>query len=213
MSKKENVAIKKPYNAGYFLKDVMIFQVVALYITLIIGDEARTTADELITTRYIPLFVVGLLAALFSIRRFAKMCNKTEKEKVRKNIFLIPVLIAAMIFIFGLYSVSVQMAKMEKFIGIFSSIGSEEGIDNKWQEELDNTANEIRMRWFIASMSYLVAGELAGFLTSKKLDKWLKEPEEELMEENVNETLLEEKEENTDVIKNESPIDVIKWDL
>lgn len=179
MSKKEK--INKPYSAKKLLKDLIIITIIALYVVIMLGDIVYMIIEDSdrIISRQIPVAVATILSTFLIIRSGSKKCNKSEEKMIKKDIFIAPVIVAIIIMFYGFYSVSVNIRdareNIEKEMSVYSLFYSEEEIDAEIDKIIAEAANQARQSWVITAVVYLVVAEVTVFISSKKLNQWLKE--------------------------------------
>lgn len=204
---KNKVSNKKPYSPMKFLKDGIVIELILLYITLMIGDAISLMEDnEMLFTRYIPIGVVTLIATFFIIKNNSKKCTKADEEIIRRNIFIIPVIVAVILLCYGLYSVSVNVNEVKEEAQLYSSMFGEELVETM----LDVAASEARESWLITTFTYLIVAEAVAFMTSKKINGWLKD---DIVEDVTEPLTMEENKEESNFEIEEKTTNNIKWDL
>ena len=219
MMKKEKMKENKPYNVALLWKDFVVIEVVILYITLILGDLIRVASKaSIILTRYVPIAFVTLVSTFLIIRSKSKKCKKSEENEVEKTFVIAPVVVAIIMFFYGLYSASVNMSKAEeqlrKETKIYSLLYEKSEYEEMIQEALKEARSLAIQNWIITSVTYLVSAEIMVLLSSKKLKLWLKD--EMIVENSIEGMQAEGNIMNDSVIKmedNTQATDSIKWNL
>ncbi|MBR4110156.1 MAG: hypothetical protein IKK43_00475 [Clostridia bacterium] len=210
MSKKEKV--EKEFNPGMFMKNFITFHVILLYIVISIGDVVALMSDDLsiIFTRFLPVGIVAFVFTFFNIKSSAKKCKKSDEQNMRKKIFIVPLIVAIIVFAYGLYSVHSIVKSREAELSMYKLMIGEEAFETMMTE----AANEARLIWGITAVVYLVAAEAAAILLKNKLNELMQdEPEKPVLNEEVQSDIqpgmeMEQKDE-----KPEETVNNIKWDL
>lgn len=218
--KKEKV--EKEYTIRKYSKDFVVISLVFLYLIVIVGDGISKQADiNDIILRFIPIALFGLLVSYCITRDSAKKIKKSDKEIFKKTMFVLPVIVAVVMFMFGLYSVSSNIKTMRE---------EYKGKINMWNYETQQTLTEIyeqvilearakaNTSWFLRSVTYLVFAELGVFLVNKNLYKFMKRDVIELCEEDKreNEAIIMNNDGNDNLTTNsesDGPVNNVKWDL
>ena len=224
--KKEN---KKAvmYNPTVLLKNVIISQLLLLYITLSIGDSISLFSDfSDFITRYLPIGIVTLISSYFLFKKNISKCLVKDKEDVKKKVILAPIIVAVILLGYGLYSVESNSTEIRKelnklksevelYAGLLPDV--EEQMD-ELEEQFKSAIAEARINWFITSVIYLAVAEFVAYMSNKKLDVWLtlEEPMTENLDNNLN--TVEESNYNfepTETVTQptENSLNNIKWDL
>ena len=224
--KKENKKVVV-YNPTVLLKNVIIYQLLFLYITLAIGDSVSMFSDTSdFLTRYLPIGIVTLITSYFLFKKNISKCLIKDKEEVNKKVVLAPIIVAVILFGYGLYSVESNSTEIKKE---FNEIKAEvelyaELVPNvvsemdELEKQFKDAITEARLNWFITSIIYLVTAEFVAYMSKKKLDDWLtlEEPVSENEENNfkTGEVVTPEYEPTEEVTEpTETPLNNIKWDL
>lgn len=179
MSKKEK--INKPYSVKNLLKDLIVITIIALYVVVMLGDIVYMVIEDSdrIISRQIPVAIATILSTFLIIRSGSKKCNKSEEKMIKKDIFIAPVIVAIIIMFYGFYCVSSNLGKarqnVEKELWVYSLYYSEEEMDAEIDKIIEEAGNQARQSWVITAVIYLVAAEVTVFISSKKLNQWLKE--------------------------------------
>ncbi len=218
--KKEKV--EKEYTIRKYSKDFVVISLVFLYLIVIVGDGISKQADiNDIILRFIPIALFGLLVSYCITRDSAKKIKKSDKEIFKKTMFVLPVIVAVVMFMFGLYSVSSNIKTMRE---------EYKGKINMWNYETQQTLTEIyeqvilearakaNTSWFLRSVTYLVFAELGVFLVNKNLYKFMKRDVIELCEEDKreNEAIIMNNDGNDNLTTNsesDGPVNNVKWNL
>lgn len=208
MSKKENVKNAKPYTKMNLLKDFVVIAVIVLYVTLRIGDEISEASSGIagtdIATRYIPIAIVTLIATFLTCYAKVGKFRKSEEKEVKKTLMIAPAIVTVILFIYGMYSVAVNVSSYLEYYGV--------SLDDMIAE----ARNEAIMNWAITAAIYLIEAEGVVFLITRNLNKKLKEDEvleasqEDMLDsENPTEAMVanSSSDESTQVINN------INWNL
>ena len=208
MSKKENVKNAKPYTKMNLLKDFVVIAVIVLYVTLRIGDEISEASSGIagtdIATRYIPIAIVTLIATFLTCYAKVGKFRKSEEKEVKKILMIAPAIVTVILFIYGMYSVAVNVSSYLEYYGV--------SLDDMIAE----ARNEAIMFWAITTAIYLIEAEGVVFLITRNLNKKLKEDEvleasqEDMLDsENPTEAMVanSSSDESTQVINN------INWNL
>ncbi len=103
---KAEANLKKNGPAG-FAKNFIGTQLVIMYLVISIGDIFLML--EMNYIRYIGVFVFALLTAFFSIKKCFALCTKYEYSNIKKLSHVYIGVVALVIFLFGLYSVSTNV--------------------------------------------------------------------------------------------------------
>ena len=220
MSKKENVKNAKPYTKMNLLKDFVVITVIVLYAILIIGDEIRMASSGIagtnIATRYIPIAIATLIATILICYAKVGKFRKSEEKEVKKTLMIAPVIVTVILFIYGMYSVAVNVATLNKSDLGVGSIYLEYYEELYGVDMLAEARNKAIMNWAITTAIYLVEAEGVVFLITRNLNRKLKEDEvlepslEDMLDsENPTEAMVtnSSSDESTQVINN------INWNL
>ena len=169
--KNENVEL---FNATKFLMKYLGTQIVLLYVTLLIGDILIKVVNNVIISRYLPIAIVTFVSTFFLIKSNAKKSSKVEEKGIKRNCFIVPIIIAIVMLFYGFYSVSVninEIKDMNMTLRLQESIFGKEML-NEIIEEARSQANLV---WIITSIIYFGIAEVATLIATKKLSIWLKE--------------------------------------
>lgn len=223
MSKKENVKNAKPYTKMNLLKDFVVIAVIVLYVTLRIGDEISEASSGIagtdIATRYIPIAIVTLIATFLTCYAKVGKFRKSEEKEVKKTLMIAPAIVTVILFIYGMYSVAVNVSSFNKNdleVGSIYLEYYEEIYGVSLDDMIAEARNEAIMNWAIIAAIYLIEAEGVVFLITRNLNKKLKEdevleqsPEDMLDSENPTEAMVtnSSSDESTQVINN------INWNL
>lgn len=213
---------------GFSLVSMITSELAILYLVLYIGSIAAVSSDDnnLILTRYIPVGITSILITYFFIRFGAKKCFKSEKDDFWKQIIIVPIVVTIAIFLYGMYSVHSNVAKINKqyeaYSGIYSSFMK--NYEDEYQEIIKEAKKEARNSWIITSLVYLVCSGVTTFCLKNRIDKFLKydevyESDEYITQQNTSQILNGKDEENGNQNSNNNenkendPAKNIKWDL
>lgn len=209
--------VKEPYSMKNFAKGFFWKSIIILYVVLMIGNFFLATLDT-IFVRYIPIGITGFLVTYFIIKNSAKKLQKSDKSSLKQMSFIFPIIIAVIMLMYGLYSVSLNIRNLRNKYDVLleSSIYAEE-----YATLITDSKNQANINWLITSIAYLVFAELGAFLIGKKLDDLLQEDKiEPTLEENVvtsEGTLPVDNDEKVDLTasnpENVTANNTIKWDL
>lgn len=198
--------VKKPYSVKKFARELFWNSLVILYIVLIVGNAFVDNLSD-IFVRYIPIAISGFLLTYIITKNGAKKLKKADKGALKKKSFILPIIIAVLMLLQGLYSVSVYIETIRNEYENFSSLLV------LFEDSIETARKEANLHWVVTSISYLVFAELGAFLISKKLDKFLQEDEIELVQE---ENVIDNDEKfnlATNEVESTSVNNTIKWDL
>jgi hypothetical protein len=218
--KKEKV--KKEYTIRKHFKDFIVISFLFLCFIIIVGDEISHYADiNDIILRYIPIALFGLLVSYCITRDGAKKIKKSDKEIFKKTMFVLPVIVAVVIFMFGLYNVSSNIKTMREEYKEEISVWryeNQQTLTKIYEKAISEARAKANTVWFLRSITYLVFAELGVFLVNKNLYKF--------MEKDVIEFSGEDKHENESIIMNNDgnanltandesnkTVNSVKWDL
>ena len=215
------------YNPTVLLKNVFIYHLLFLYVTIYIGDAISMFSDiSDFLTRFLPVGIVTLIASYFLFKKNISKCLVKDKEEVKKKVVLAPIIVAVILFAYGLYSVhsntadvKVEFNELKAEMALYVDLvpGAAEQIV-ELDEQFKDAITEARLNWFITSIIYLAVAEFVAYKSNKKLDVWL--TLEEPISENPDNNLETGEESNyefepTEEVKEptETPLNNIKWDL
>ena len=211
---------KIEYKPLFILRDFIAYQILILYVVLQIGNFLLELDNDFIA-RYIPVALVGLIASFFILKSLIKKCKKSEEESVKKMLFLGPILVSIILFLYGMSSVSSNMPKakadvqteLQFYVNLQTSIYGEDIEDEIWEEvdkELEKIEKESRKKWCIVSIIFFVTSGFVTFISTKNLNKWLID-EEIVMEEKEN--LVKNDLSNIEPSEDDVTLNNIKWNL
>lgn len=169
--KKDNTKKEIVYTPIVLLKNIVVFQLIFVCIILEFGDIVREITDlSMVFTRYVSVGVITLISVYFYLKSSVSKCLLEDKEEVRKKTILAPIIVAVIIFVYGLYSVESNMSALKSnnysYYSMFLS-------DNEMDEILEQAASEARVSWIVTSIVYFVVAECATFMLNRKLDELL----------------------------------------
>lgn len=218
--KKEKV--EKEYTIRKYFKYFVIISLVFLYLIVIAGDRISKQADiNDIILRFIPIALFGLLVSYCITRDSAKKIKKSDKEIFKKTMFILPVIVAVVMFMFGLYSVSSNIKTMrEEYKGKIKmwNYETQQTLTEIYEQVISEARTEANTSWFLRSVTYLIFAELGVFLVNKNLYKFMKRDVVELYEEDEreNETIIMNNDGNDNLTTNsesDGSVNNVKWDL
>lgn len=218
--KKEKV--EKEYTIRKYFKYFVIISLVFLYLIVIAGDRISKQADiNDIILRFIPIALFGLLVSYCITRDSAKKIKKSDKEIFKKTMFILPVIVAVVMFMFGLYSVSSNIKTMrEEYKGKIKmwNYETQQTLTEIYEQVISEARTEANTSWFLRSVTYLIFAELGVFLVNKNLYKFMKRDVVELCEEDEreNETIIMNNDGNDNLTTNSESggsVNNVKWDL
>lgn len=218
--KKEKV--EKEYTIRKYFKYFVIISLVFLYLIVIAGDKISKQADiNDIILRFIPIALFGLLVSYCITRDSAKKIKKSDKEIFKKTMFILPVIVAVVMFMFGLYSVSSNIKTMrEEYKGKIKmwNYETQQTLTEIYEQVISEARTEANTSWFLRSVTYLIFAELGVFLVNKNLYKFMKRDVVELYEEDEceNETIIMNNDGNDNLTTNsesDGSVNNVKWDL
>lgn len=218
--KKEKV--EKEYTIRKYFKYFVIISLVFLYLIVIAGDRISKQADiNYIILRFIPIALFGLLVSYCITRDSAKKIKKSDKEIFKKTMFILPVIVAVVMFMFGLYSVSSNIKTMrEEYKGKIKmwNYETQQTLTEIYEQVISEARTEANTSWFLRSVTYLIFAELGVFLVNKNLYKFMKRDVVELYEEDEreNETIIMNNDGNDNLTTNsesDGSVNNVKWDL
>lgn len=218
--KKEKV--EKEYTIRKYFKYFVIISLVFLYLIVIAGDKISKQADiNDIILRFIPIALFGLLVSYCITRDSAKKIKKSDKEIFKKTMFILPVIVAVVMFMFGLYSVSSNIKTMrEEYKGKIKmwNYETQQTLTEIYEQVISEARTEANTSWFLRSVTYLIFAELGVFLVNKNLYKFMKRDVVELCEEDEreNETIIMNNDGNDNLTTNSESggsVNNVKWDL
>lgn len=208
----KNQKVEKEFNPGVFMKNFIVTQVLILYFLFMIGDAAIAIGIDdphRIITRFIPVGIIAFISSFFIIRSSAKKCKKSDEQDMKKKILIAPLIVAVILFAYGLYSVHSNLKEIEDELSIYMTILGEDTVT----EEIEKAGNEARVTWAITAVIYLVAAEAGAFLTKNKLNSLM---QDEPVVPQINEVASTETQETQQIEPKEEqqePVNNIKWDL
>ena len=103
---KAEANLKRNGPAG-FAKNFIATQFVIMYLVISITDIFSLM--DIDYARYIGVFIVGLLTAFFSIKKCFSLCTKEEYSNIKKLSHVYIGVVALVIVIWGLYSVTTNV--------------------------------------------------------------------------------------------------------
>lgn len=218
--KKEKV--EKEYTIRKHFKDFVVISLLFLYFIVIAGDEISHHADiNDIILRYIPIALFGLLVSYCITRDGAKKIKKSDREIFKKTMFVLPVIVAVVTFMFGVYSVSSNIKTMRKEYKAEISVWSYENqqtLTKMYEKAISEAKGKAIMAHFLRSITYLVFAELGVFLVNKNLYKFMEKDVIEFSGEDKheNEAIIMNNDGNADLTTNNEsnePVNSVKWDL
>ena len=218
--KKEKV--KKEYTIRKHFKDFIVISFLFLCFIIIVGDEISHYADiNDIILRYIPIALFGLLVSYCITRDSAKKIKKSDKEIFKKTMFILPVIVAVVMFMFGLYRVSSNIKTMrEEYKGKIKmwNYETQQTLTEIYEQVISEARTEANTSWFLRSVTYLIFAEFGVFLVNKNLYKFMKRDVVELCEEDEreNETIIMNNDGNDNLTTNSESggsVNNVKWDL
>ncbi len=218
--KKEKV--EKEYTIRKYFKYFVIISLVFLYLIVIAGDRISKQADiNDIILRFIPIALFGLLVSYCITRDSAKKIKKSDKEIFKKTMFILPVIVAVVMFMFGLYSVSSNIKTMrEEYKGKIKmwNYETQQTLTEIYEQVISEARTEANTSWFLRSVTYLIFAEFGVFLVNKNLYKFMKRDVVELCEEDEreNETIIMNNDGNDNLTTNSESggsVNNVKWDL
>ncbi len=218
--KKEKV--EKEYTIRKYFKYFVIISLVFLYLIVIAGDRISKQADiNDIILRFIPIALFGLLVSYCITRDSAKKIKKSDKEIFKKTMFILPVIVAVVMFMFGLYSVSSNIKTMrEEYKGKIKiwNYETQQTLTEIYEQVISEARTEANTSWFLRSVTYLIFAELGVFLVNKNLYKFMKRDVVELYKEDEreNETIIMNNDGNDNLTTNsesDGSVNNVKWDL
>ena len=195
---------------------------VFLYLIVIAGDRISKQADiNDIILRFIPIALFGLLVSYCITRDSAKKIKKSDKEIFKKTMFILPVIVAVVMFMFGLYSVSSNIKTMrEEYKGKIKmwNYETQQTLTEIYEQVISEARTEANTSWFLRSVTYLIFAEFGVFLVNKNLYKFMKRDVVELCEEDEreNETIIMNNDGNDNLTTNSESggsVNNVKWDL
>lgn len=191
---KAEANLKRNGPAG-FAKNFIATQFVIMYLVISITDIFSLM--DIDYARYIGVFIVGLLTAFFSIKKCFSLCTKEEYSNIKKLSHVYIGVVALVIVIWGLYSVTTNvkenretfeelkaeqqevieaMEELEKAGYDIKDFATEEDLANiemalnlDIDAEIEKAKKEAQLHWFITAVLYAVAAEIALFLAGKKV--------------------------------------------
>ena len=211
--KKEKKKEVVEYNPTVLLKNIVIYQLIILYFTLVLGDLVSTFTElGNLVTRYMPIGIVTMISTFFILKTNVSKCLISDKEEVKSKIIIAPLIVAIILFGYGLYSVESNMSSIRNdmrysYYSIYMST-------TDMQSQLSQAASEARINWLITSIVYFVTAECAVFLLKERFGDWLKEEsvyEKEKVLDTTNTISRESVQENES--HEETQLNNIKWDL
>ena len=214
--------VKKPYTIKNFSEEFILGSIVILYITLAIGDALRILEINTIYTRYIPIGIVGFLITYSTIKSGAKKLKKSDKKSLKIMSFIFPIVVAVIMLLYGLYSVNANVESVRTRYSTYNKLLGESGVFSEmFEENITEARNKANLNWLITSVAYLSFAEIGACLITKKLDKFMKEDENELLQQDGKEEsqLVVEGDEKLDLTTNNDTVNEptvnngIKWDL
>ena len=223
--KKKNEKKEVVYSPITVLKNIVIFHILLIYFTLELGDIVRKLSDfGSFLTRYLPVGIVTLIFTYFYFKSNVSKCLLQDKEAVKKNVILGPIIVAIIIFGYGLYSVESNVGEVRDELKLIK-IELEEYLEEFPEEKMDEyvvlfeesekefykAINEARLNWFITSIIYLLVSEFVVHMMKNKFDEWLilEEETSEDLKNDVSTNELTVEEENT----SETTLNNINWNL
>lgn len=193
---KAEANLKRNGPAG-FAKNFIGTQLVIMYLVIFIANIFADSELGLEIPRYIGVIVIGFLTAFFAIKKCLSLCTKEEYSNIKKLSHVYIGVVALVIFIYGLYSVSSnlkeaeatfefvnemkqevqkEIADLEKQGISLEDIYSEEDIadiEELLNIDVEKTMQEARteanIHWFVVALVYVVGTEFALFLAGKKV--------------------------------------------
>ena len=190
---KNKIKDKKKFS----IVSMIITELVIIYLVIRLGDIINSTSKNisLVITRYIPVGIVIIICTFFLIQSGAKKNFKSEKDLFVKQIMIVPVIVAIVIFLFGMYSVKTNASKLtkqfeeeinkysimtkqyEKYTNRYSDLSKD--YSKIYEEKLKEAKKTARISWVITSLVYLVcSGAITVFCLKNNIDKQLQYDEE-----------------------------------
>ena len=192
-----------------------------IYITLLIGSfiNSFTNSFNLILLRYIPVVIVTLISTYFLIRWGAKNNLKSDKNSFWMQIMVVPLIVAIIIFLFGMYNIKVNSSKIDGKYSLLKSRFSKE-----YEDILNKAKKTARTSWIITSVVYVISSGTMTLILKSRIDDWLQEDEAfdivkpENRSQTTGELPNEINQDNTNLNENseneeDNAIKKIKWDL
>ena len=151
---------------------MIAIEIAFLYLAVYMGDFFRISGliPSEAFTRYIPVVVLAIILTFILTKSRAKRTFSSDRESFIKKLFIIPVIIAVIIFVYGLYSLHSNVSQMEKSLKTFSSISSSAS-SKLYSDMLNQAKNNAIISWLITSLAYLIPAEIVTFLMQNKLDE------------------------------------------
>lgn len=204
MEKSTKVKKEKKFSMPSFIT----WEIFILYITMNIGDSFISSESGILYTRYLPVGIVTLLMTFLLVKNNAKKCFQTEKEGYERKVMLIPLIVALIIFAYGLINVHSNVKNYQEKIDTYSMLFTsfDEEYSKIMEDSIAKTKKEAIQVWLITSVIYLVVAEGSTFMLKGKLDKYYKE--NEVLEANEEVIPVEEDRKEPESVTNQ-----INWNL
>lgn len=216
MNKDTNV---KNFNIISFVAITCTF----LYIVVIAGDFLRQILkiDSYLISRYIPVGITAIIATYVISISVAKKSPISELESTKMKMFIAPLLVAVIIFVYGMISLNSNVKKIQDSSEY--SFALKFGGENMINSLMDEAKKQATTNWIITAVIYLGAAEAVVFLMKNKIGEEMfddsytpVEPQEHIkITDSINYSTnksedISNKIENTN---DEEQKEKIKWDL
>lgn len=150
-----------------------------MYIFFLFDSILVIFMDNDLIARYIPTAIVTIISTVLVIKFNAKKSVKSEEKEIRKNCFIVPIIVEIIIMLYGFYSVASNVEKareeLETSMKIYEIWYGKAETDKMINEAIEKAIGTANQMWIITSVVYLAVAECVTVVTTKKLNKWLKE--------------------------------------
>ena len=158
---------EKPFS----MRSMIASEVLLLWVTLLIGDFLMVaTKLPLVLTRYIPICVLSIAFTYYWVKKGAKRCLKSEQENFFKIIIIVPIIVAIILFVYGLVSVNRNVSKLEKeYKKMYSLYSSYYGNSSTLNQMIEKAKTDAIVAWIITSVIYLGVSEATTVYAKKRV--------------------------------------------
>ena len=208
-------------------------EIVLLYLVLMIGDAIAKSSSNTnwFLTRYIPIAIVSLVITFFLIKSGAKKTFKSNEDLFRKQIMIVPIIVAVIILLYGFYSVKINVNKFnqkyEDLYNRYSVLYDKYNLNNSMQTQYKNMIEDARKQaknsWIITSIVYFVSSMITTLFMKNKIYSFLKDDEvyDSVESTNTQNAVQILDDSNNEIIddnsmtheENNNTVNDIKWDL
>lgn len=167
MNNKEKKFTVKNFFLNYVIIEFLVINVI-ISLTDKIGD---VTDIDFHLLRLVPLFLLTLLLSFLVIKLNAKRIHKNESKEFKESLIILPIIVAVLTFLWGIYSVHVNMEEIKSDV-FFSIYSNSEIYGDFIKDTLEDVRNEAIGFWVLTSICYLIPSEAMSLIMRKKVDAY-----------------------------------------